>query len=211
MAGFSTSQRCPSEEGKTSSEQSGLEITEMLQRWRDGDVSALESLTEKIYGQLRKLADNALSKDWGAKSLQPTELVHEAYLRLMGAQHVDWKSRAHFMGIASRQMRQILVDRARRRAAEKRGGGAAKISIESGTVDVGDHHGDFVDLVGLDLALTELARKDNELGRLVELRFFSGLTVEETAEVLGISARTVKRDWRLAKAWLKRRLTVITA
>ncbi|HTD17436.1 MAG TPA: ECF-type sigma factor [Chthoniobacterales bacterium] len=181
----------------------------MLQRWRDGDVSALESLTERIYGQLRKLADNALSKDWGTKSLQPTELVHEAYLRLMGAQHVDWKSRAHFMGVASRQMRQILVDRARRRAAEKRGGGAAKISIESGAVDVGDQRGDFVDLVGLDLALTELARKDDELGRLVELRFFSGLTVEETAEVLGVSARTVKRDWRLAKAWLRRRLTVV--
>ncbi|MBV8226469.1 MAG: sigma-70 family RNA polymerase sigma factor, partial [Verrucomicrobia bacterium] len=186
-----------------------LEITEMLQRWRDGDVSALESLTERIYGQLRKLADNALSKDWGTKSLQPTELVHEAYLRLMGAQHVDWKSRAHFMGVASRQMRQILVDRARRRAAEKRGGGAAKISIESAAVDVGDQRGDFVDLVGLDLALTELARKDDELGRLVELRFFSGLTVEETAEVLGVSARTVKRDWRLAKAWLRRRLTVV--
>jgi RNA polymerase sigma factor (TIGR02999 family) len=212
MAGFfPSSQSGSSQEGETSPEQSGLEITEMLQRWRNGDVSALERLTERIYGQLRKLADNALSKDWGTKSLQPTELVHEAYLRLMGAQHVDWKSRAHFMGVASRQMRQILVDRARRRGAEKRGGGVAKVSIESGNFDVGDERGNFVDLVGLDLALTELSRKDDELGRLVELRFFSGLTVEETAEVLGISARTVKRDWRLAKAWLKRRLTVITA
>jgi RNA polymerase sigma factor (TIGR02999 family) len=212
MAGFfSRSQRRSSQEGEASPKESGLEITEMLRRWRDGDLSALETLTERIYGQLRKLADIALSKDWGTKSLQPTELVHEAYLRLMGAQHVDWKSRAHFMGVASRQMRQILVDRARRRAAEKRGGGVAKISIESGSIDVGDERGDFVDLVGLDLALNELARKDDELGRLVELRFFSGLTVEETAEVLGVSARTVKRDWRLAKAWLKRRLTVITA
>jgi RNA polymerase sigma factor (TIGR02999 family) len=211
MAGFSTSQHCSSTEGKISPEQSDLEITEMLQRWKDGDVAALESLTERIYGQLRKLADNALSKDWGTKSLQPTELVHEAYLKLLGGQHVDWKSRAHFLGVVSRQMRQILVDRARRRAAEKRGGGAAKISIESGAIDLGDQRGDFVDLVGLDLALSELTHQDGELGRLVELRFFSGLTVEETAEVLGISARTVKRDWRFAKAWLKRRLTVVAA
>ena len=199
----------PSQETSSSAQSQG-DVTQMLQRWRKGDLSAVENLTERIYGELRQLADNVLGRDWSNNSLQPTELVHEAYLRLMGAQHVDWKSRAHFMGVASRQMRQILVDRARRRAAEKRGGGAAKISIESGSIDVGDQRRDFVDLVGLDLALTELARKDDKLGRLVELRFFSGLTVEETAEVLGISARTVKRDWRLAKAWLKRRLTVIT-
>ena len=209
MAGFSPrSQRGSFQDGNTPPKRSGLEITEILQRWRDGDVSALDYLTERIYGQLRRLADNALGKDWGDKSLQPTELVHEAYLRLLDTKQVDWKSRAHFFGVASRLMRQILVDRARRRAAQKRGGGAPKISIESGAVDVGDQRGEFVDLVGLDLALTELAQQDDELGRLVELRFFSGLTVEETAEVLGVSARTVKRDWRLAKAWLKRRLTV---
>jgi RNA polymerase sigma factor (TIGR02999 family) len=183
----------------------------MLQQWKNGDVAALEKLTERIYGQLRRLADNALGKDWGNKSLQPTELVHETYLRLVGAQQVDWKSRAHFFGIASRVMRQILVDRARKRAARKRGGNAAKISIESGGLDPRDQHGEFIDLVGLDLALAELAVQDDELSRLVELRFFSGLTVEETAEVLGISARTVKRDWRLAKAWLKRRLNAAAA
>ena len=183
------------------------DITGMLRRWRDGDVSALESLTERVYGQLRQLADNAIGKDWGIKSLQPTELVHEAYLKLMGAQQVDWKSRAHFFGVASRLMRQILVDRARRRTAQKRGGSVPKISIESVSVDLGKQSDHFVDLVGLDIALNELARQDGELSRLVELRFFSGLTVEETAEVLGVSARTVKRDWRLAKAWLRRRLS----
>jgi RNA polymerase sigma factor (TIGR02999 family) len=183
----------------------------MLQRWSGGDVSALESLTERIYGQLRQLADSALGKDWGNKTLQPTELVHEAYLKLTGAQTVDWKSRAHFFGVASRLMRQILVDRARRRAAQKRGGWAAKVPFESGNVDAGDQRGEFVDLVGLDMALTELARQDGELSRLVELRFFSGMTVEETAEVLGVSSRTVKRDWRLAKAWLKRRLSTDSA
>ena len=190
-----------------SSKPSGHDITETLRRWREGDGAAPENLTERIYAQLRVLADNALGKDWGSKSLQPTELVHEAYLRLMGARTMDWKSRAHFFGIASRVMRQILVDRARRRAAQKRGG-SARISLESGVVDVVDQRSEFVDLVGLDLALNELAIQDDELSRLVELRFFSGMTVEETAEVLGVSARTVKRDWRLAKAWLKRRLSV---
>jgi RNA polymerase sigma factor (TIGR02999 family) len=197
----------PSQE-TSSSPESQVDITQMLHRWRNGDFSALEALTERIYGQLRQLADSVLDREWGSKSLQPTELVHEAYLRLTGAQNVSWKSRAHFLGVASRLMRQILVDRARRRAAQKRGGSVPKISIESGSVEVGAGGGDFVDLVGLDSALAELAVQDDELSRLVELRFFSGLTVEETAEVLGVSARTVKRDWRLAKAWLKRRLSL---
>jgi RNA polymerase sigma factor (TIGR02999 family) len=207
MDGFCTSSRGRSLGQETSSSNtSQLDITEMLQRWKNGDVAALEKLTERIYGQLRQLANNALDRDWGNQSLQPTELVHESYLRLVGAQHVDWKSRAHFFAIASRVMRRILVDRARKRAAQKRGGHAAKISIEFGSLDPGDQRREVIDLVGLDLALAELALKDDELSRLVELRFFSGLTVEETAEVVGISARTVKRDWRLAKAWLKRRL-----
>jgi RNA polymerase sigma-70 factor, ECF subfamily len=191
----------------TSAAQCPADITEILARWRSGDPSAFENLIERIYGQLRALADNALGKDWGSKSLQPTELVHEAYLKLMGAQAVDWKSRAHFFGVASRVMRQVLVDRARKRSAQKRGG-PAMISIVSGVVDAPDRSAEFVDLIGLDLALTELSKQDDALSRLVELRFFSGMTVEETAEVLGVSARTVKRDWLLAKAWLKRRLAV---
>jgi RNA polymerase sigma factor (TIGR02999 family) len=208
---FPGSPRLSSKDETTSLDRSQLDITEMLQQWRNGDRLALECLTERIYGQLRRLADIALGKDWGSKSLQPTELVHEAYLRLIDAQHVNWKNRAHFYGVASRLMRQILVDRARRRAAQKRGGLTAKIPLELGGVDVSDQRSEFIDLVGLDLALTELAREDYELSRLVELRFFSGMTVEETAEVLGVSARTVKRDWRLAKAWLKRRLSSLAA
>jgi len=202
-----------SQDAATSSKRPLSDITE-LHRWRDGELLALERLTERIYDRLRQLADSALGKNCGSKSSQPTELVHEAYLKVMGAQHVDWKSRAHFLGVASRLMRQILVDRARRRAGQKWGDWAAKISIESGTVEMGEQRAEFVDLidlVGLDLALTELARQDDELSRLVELRFFSGLTVEETAEVLGVSARTVKRDWRLAKARLRRRLRVAAA
>jgi len=197
----------PSQETSSSAQSQG-DVTQMLQRWRKGDLSAVENLTERIYGELRQLADNVLGRDWSNNSLQPTELVHEAYLKLMGAQSIDWKSRAHFFGIASRLMRQILVDRARRRAALKRGGSVPKISIESGGVEVGDQPSDFVDLLGLDSALTELAVQDDALSRLVELRFFSGLTVEETADALGVSPRTVKRDWRLAKAWLKRRLSL---
>ncbi len=174
------------------------DVTQLLGRWREGDASALESLTERIYEQLRCLADDALGKDWAAKSLQPTELVHEAYLRLFGAQNVDWNNRL---------MRQILVDRARNRNARKRGGNATKISIDSDLVDFADPNRQSVDLVELDLALKELAQQGEELSRLVELRFFVGMTVEETAEILGVSSRTVKRDWQFAKAWLKRRLS----
>ena len=182
------------------------EITQVLQQWRNGDVSAFDRLAERVYDQLRHLADQALGKDWDNKSLQPTELVHEAYLRLVDARQLDWKSRSHFFGVAARLMRQILVDRARSRAAQKRGGGALRVSIESAELDVPDSRGPVVDLISLDLALRELTDLDQDQGRIVELRFFAGMTVEETAEVLGISVRTVKRDWRVAKAWLKRRL-----
>ncbi|HXL25774.1 MAG TPA: sigma-70 family RNA polymerase sigma factor [Chthoniobacterales bacterium] len=185
---------------------SEAEITQLLQQWRNGDVSAFDRLAERFYDQLRRLADQALGKDWDNKSLQPTELVHEAYLRLVDARQLDWKSRSHFFGVAARLMRQILVDRARARAAQKRGGGALRVSIESAEVDVPDPRGQSVDLISLDLALRELTDLDLDQARIVELRFFAGMTVEETAEALGVSARTVKRDWRMAKAWLKRRL-----
>jgi RNA polymerase sigma factor (TIGR02999 family) len=185
---------------------SDTQITEVLQQWRNGDAGALDRLTERLYDQLRFLAEKALGQDWGNKSLQPTELVHEAYLRLVDAKALDWKSRSHFFGVAARLMRQILVDHARNRNAEKRGGGALKVSIQSDDLDVPDPRTQMVDLIGLDLALRELTDLDLDQGRVVELRFFAGMTVEETAEALGVSARTVKRDWRLAKAWLRRRL-----
>jgi RNA polymerase sigma factor (TIGR02999 family) len=184
------------------------EITRVLREWRNGDASAFDRLTERVYDQLRLLADQALAKEWGNKSLQPTELVHEAYLRLVDARQLDWKSRSHFFGVAARLMRQILVDRARSRVAQKRGGGALKVSIQSVEVDVPDQRGQPIDLIGLDLALKELTDLDLDQGRVVELRFFAGMTVEETAEALGVSATTVKRDWRLAKAWLRRRLSI---
>jgi RNA polymerase sigma factor (TIGR02999 family) len=138
--------------------------------------------------------------------LRPT--VHEAYLRLVDAKQPDWKSRSHFFGVAARLMRQILVDRARSRFAQKRGGRALKVSIQSAEIDAAEPGYQTIDLLGLDLALRELTDLDQEQGRLVELRFFGGMTIEETAEVLGVSPRTVKRHWRLAKAWLRRRLSL---
>jgi RNA polymerase sigma factor (TIGR02999 family) len=185
---------------------SDTEITRVLRQWRNGDAAAFDRLTDRVYEQLRLLADQALAKDWGNKSLQPTELVHEAYLRLVDAAHRDWESRFHFFGVAARLMRQILVDRARLRLAQKRGGGALKVSIQSVELEVADPGPRPIDLISLDLALRELADLDLDQSRIVELRFFAGMTVEETAEVLGVSPRTIKRDWRLAKAWLKRRL-----
>jgi RNA polymerase sigma factor (TIGR02999 family) len=187
---------------------SEAEITEVLRQWRHGDASAFDRLTERVYDQLRLVADQALGKDWGNESLQPTELVHEAYLRLVDAKQPDWKSRSHFFGVAARLMRQILVDRARSRFAQKRGGRALKVSIQSDEIDAAEPGYQTIDLLGLDLALRELTDLDQEQGRLVELRFFGGMTIEETAEVLGVSPRTVKRHWRLAKAWLRRRLSL---
>lgn len=185
-----------------------VDITQMLRQWNEGDATVFDRLTERVYDQLRLLADHALAEDWANRSLQPTELVHEAYLRLVDTKQLDWKNRSHFFGIAARLMRQILVDRARARMAEKRGGRVAKLSIQSVPIDVADPRGQPIDLISLDLALQELTDLDHEQGRLVELRFFAGMTVEETAEVLGVSARTIKRDWRLAKAWLRRRLSI---
>jgi RNA polymerase sigma factor (TIGR02999 family) len=183
----------------------------MLRQWSNGDANVFDRLTERVYDQLRLLADQALSVDWSNKSLQPTELVHEAYLRLIDAKQLDWKNRSHFFAISARLMRQILVDRARARMAEKRGGRVTKLSIQSVATDVVDQRGQPIDLISLDLALQELTDLDHDQGRLVELRFFAGMTVEETAEVLGVSTRTIKRDWRLAKAWLRRRLSISPA
>lgn len=181
------------------------DITKFLREWRDGDASALHRVTEKMYSQLKDVADRTLSRDWGTKSLQPTELVHETFLRLAAMKQFGWKDRQHFFGIVARLMRQILVDRARYKLADKRGGGMVITSDQSD--GIADEARLTVDLIGLDLALKELADKDEDLCRIVELRFFGGMTVKETAQVLGISPRTVERDWRLAKAWLRRRLS----
>jgi RNA polymerase sigma factor (TIGR02999 family) len=204
-----SSETAPPIGSKTKDQRSETEITQVLRQWRNGDAAAFDRLTDRVYDQLRLLADQALAKDWGNKSLQPTELVHEAYLRLVDAGQLDWESRSHFFGVAARLMRQILVDRARSRLAQKRGGGALKVSIQSVEIEVVDTGSRPIDLISLDLALRELTDLDLAQGRIVELRFFAGMTVEETAEVLGVSPRTIKRDWRLAKAWLRRRLNGI--
>ncbi len=172
-------------------------------RARRGDRAATGELMALVYDDLRRLADRYLSREGRAQTLQPTALVHEAYLRLVRSdQH--WQSRAHFFGAAARAIRRILLDRARARRSELRGGGRARLPIEAARdVTVG---GPRLDFLMLDEALERLARLDEGKARVVELRFFGGLSVEETAEVLGTSASTVARDWRFARVWLHREL-----
>ena len=177
------------------------DITDLLIRWKDGDSQAFRRLIDRVYDRLRLLAAQALRKNWVNQSLQPTELVHEVYLKLASAKPPNWKDRGHFFRLAARMMRQILVDRARAKAAQKRDANRVPIEPESMAAETSDN------LVSLDEALKELGQIDQDQEQLVELRFFLGLTIEETAEVLGVSAGTISRNWRLAKAWLKRRLT----
>lgn len=178
-------------------------LTELLQAWSAGDTAAREALLPRVYGELRRRANAYLRRERPGHTLQPTALVHEVYLRL-AAQHVDWQSRGHFFGLASRSMRRILVDHARHEGRAKRGGGALKVELSeevAGAAPAGD-----VDLEALDAALEELARLDPRQGRIVELRYFGGLSIEETAAVLDLSPATVKRDWTLARAFLHQRL-----
>ena len=178
-------------------------VTEMLRDWRNGDQEALEKLIPVVYDELRRQAANYLRRERPGHTLQTTALIHEAYLRLINQQNIEWQNRAHFYAIAARLMREILVDHARKRQASKRGGSDIKVPLEEAMV-VSPGRG--VDLVALDEALTRLAAIDPQQSRIVELRYFSGLSVEETAEVLAVSSRTVKRDWNVAKAWLRHQL-----
>jgi len=179
------------------------EFTQLLKKAQDGDRESLDRLLPLIYDELRRVAASQLQRERADHTLQATALVHEAYLRLLDQREVDWQNRAHFFSIAAEMMRRILVNYAVRRQTQKRGFGAAQISLdEAGGVS---DEKDF-DLVALDDALRQLAEYDPTQARVVELRFFGGLTIEETAEVLGISDSTVKREWRMAKAWLKTKL-----
>jgi len=178
------------------------EVTALLRDWSGGDQRALERLLPLVYGELRKLAASYMRRERSDHTLQPTALVHEAYLRLVDQRAVDWRNRAHFFGIAARMMRRILVDHARRRQAAKRDGAAYRIS---GSADSDEAERD-PDLLALDVALDGLEALDPRQARIIELRFFGGLTVEETAEVAGISTATVKREWQTARAWLAREL-----
>lgn len=198
-------------------------VTQLLAKWRGGNEAALGELTALIYQELRALAQRHLRRERPNHTIQRTALVHEAFVRLINQQSVDWQSRAHFFALASNLMRRILVDHARARLAEKRGGGAAVVSLDeimspldaedagaSGSAHVPEpQHIDGEtddDVAAIDTALTRLASLDERQARIVEMRYFGGLTIEETAEVLGISDATVKREWTLARAWLRREL-----
>lgn len=178
-------------------------ITHLLKEWSDGDQQALDELTPLVYEELRQQAARYLRKERPNHSLQATALINEAFLRLIDVTDVQWQNRAHFFAIAAKLMRRILVDHARRRDAEKRGGPQVCLTLDEGLAWASEPD---VDLLAIDEALDKLAIIDEQQARVVELRFFSGLTVEETATALGISPKTVKRDWAVARAWLKREI-----
>jgi RNA polymerase sigma factor (TIGR02999 family) len=181
-------------------------VTALLVEWRQGDAEALERLVPLVYAELRKLARAQLRHEQAGHSVQATALVHEVYLRLVNVNRMTVESRAHFMSIAARLMRQILVDRARRKLAGKRGGTATQVSLDDVSPPTARVDPVSVDVLALNEALDELASFDADQCRIVELRFFGGLTIEETAQALEISTATVEREWVIAKAWLYQRL-----
>lgn len=178
---------------------SQAEVTRLLQQWSNGEQQALDRLLPEIHRELRKLAGSYMRKERPDHTLQPTALVNEAFLRLVDQRAVKWQNRAHFFGIAAQAMRRILVDHARAHAASKRGDGVRTVPLDEAALIGGMAD---VDLIALDDALTRLASIDPQQSRVVELRFFGGLTMEETAEAMRISPATVGREWRMAKAWL---------
>ena len=184
--------------------QSVPEVTQLLKAWSQGDKQALEQLTPLVYEELRRLARRYMAREHPGQTLQATALVHEAYLRLIEQRLVSWQNRAHFFAISAQLMRRILVDRARARHYEKRGGGAGCISLDETAIITAEKD---AELVALDDALRSLEVQDARKSRVVELRFFGGLSVEETAEVLQVSVDTVMRDWKMAKVWLLRELS----
>lgn len=179
-------------------------ITDLLRNWRNGDESALGDLTAYIYGDLRRRASVYLRGERPGHTLQTTGLAHEAFIKLVGKKDIDWADRNHFFAIAAQSMRRILVDHARTRHREKRGGAAEDVPLdEAHNVRISSTG---VDLVALDEALTELATFDPRQARVVELKYFGGMTLDETADILDVSRETVKRDWQIARAWLRQRL-----
>jgi RNA polymerase sigma factor (TIGR02999 family) len=180
------------------------EVTQLLVSWRNGDLHARDELMPLVYQELHRLAHQYMSRERPGHTLQTSALVNEAFLRLADQRDVQWQNRAHFIGIAGQMMRRILVDYARNRGFAKRGGNALQVSLDEELI-VSEERS--ADVVALDDALESLARLDERKSRLVELRFFGGLSIEETAEVLGVSPGTVMRDWTLAKAWLRREMS----
>jgi len=184
--------------------QSSEGITQLLIDWSKGDQAALEKLMPLVYDELRRLASNYLRRERASHTLQPTALVNEAYLKLVDQRHAKWQNRAQFFGISAQLMRRILVDHARQHQAAKRGGSKQqRLSITSAERVAKQPE---IDLLALNEALDELTIMDPQQAQIVELKFFGGLSIEETAEVLGISHATVERDWKMARAWLRRQL-----
>ena len=194
-------------------------VTQLLAQWRDGDERAFAQLSALMYEELRQLAQRHLRRERSNHTIQKTALVNEAFVRLVGQQAVDWQSRAHFIGLASKLMRRVLVDYARARLADKRGGGAGLLSLDEMTTPEADEAPDTTptalqhldvhtqeEVSAIDQALVRLEQIDERQAQIVEMRYFGGLTVEQTAEAMDISEATVKREWTLARAWLRREL-----
>lgn len=179
------------------------EVTQLLVDWNNGDQAALERLLPLVNSELRKLAGRYMRRESPGHTLQTSALVNEAYLRLIDQRNVQWQNRAHFFGIAAQLMRRILIDHARKANYQKRGGGALKVSLDEAAAVT---EARAAELIAVDEALEKLTVMDARKGRIVELRFFGGLSLEETAEVMGVSSPTVQREWRAAKAWLRRML-----
>jgi RNA polymerase sigma-70 factor, ECF subfamily len=180
-------------------------VTELLVRWREGDPAALGELMPLVYDELRRLAARHMRGERPGHTLQTSALVNEVYLRLAGQEGMQWQNRAHFFAVAAQAMRRLLVDHARRRGSRKRGGDAGRVALDEGAVVVSDERA--AEVVALDDALARLAEVAPRKSRLVELRFFGGLSIEETAEVLNVSPGTVMRDWTFAKAWLRKEIS----
>jgi len=190
--------------GEPSVGESSGDITALLRAWSGGDQAAFERLAPAVYAELRLIARGYMLHERQGHTLQATALVHEAYLRLIDLQNVGWQDRAHFFAVSAQMMRRILVDRARARVTGKRGGAAARLQLDDEIPEVGSWRAS--ELMALDDALTGMAKMDPRKAKVIELRFFGGLSVEETAEVLKISPQSVMRDWKLARAWLQREL-----
>jgi RNA polymerase sigma-70 factor (ECF subfamily) len=179
------------------------DLTQLLINWTNGDKAALDQMTPALYEELRRLARFFLANERPDHTLQPTALVHEAYIRLISQRQVDWRNRAHFLGLAATMMRRILINHAQARLAAKRQGQAHSVALEDA---LGVFTNPRVDLLELNQILEQLTALDPQQGRVVELRYFGGLTIEETAEVLGISPATVKREWTIARLWLLQKI-----
>jgi len=199
------------------SEQTSGEVTQLLQRWAGGDASALDALWPMVYDDVRRLARRQLASERANHTLQGTALVNEAFIKLVGQHSMQWQNREQFLGLASQIMRRVLVDYARRRDALRRGRGAVRMSIDDthAALAIDDaaallaFEDEGIDMLAIDTALTRLEKIDAPQSRIVELRYFGGLTIEETATVAGISPSTVKREWTMARAWLRRELATM--